>query len=83
MSIAIGALILIPSLTLLFGLVLRGRLDESPKQLGSLENAERPAVTTGPRATGHRHPAGIAAAVCAAIGAPLTFASHGGAGLVA
>ena len=82
-SIAIGALILIPSLTLLFGLVLRGRFDESPMQLGSLESSGRPAATTGPRATGPRHAAGITAAVCAAIGAPLTFASDGGAGRVA
>ena len=82
-SIAIGALILVPSLTLLFGLVLRGRFDESPMQLGSLESAGRPAATTGPRTTGPRHPAGIAAAVCAAVGGPLTFASDGGAGLVA
>jgi cytochrome bd ubiquinol oxidase subunit II len=82
-STAIGAVILIPSLTLLFGLVLRGRLDESPMQLGSLENAGRPAAITGLRPTRPRHPAGITAAVCAAIGVPLTFASDGGAGLVA
>jgi cytochrome bd ubiquinol oxidase subunit II len=81
-SIAIGAVILIPSLTLLFGLVLRGRLDEGPMELGSLENAGRQSATSGPRPTGSRHPLGIAAAACAVIGAPLTFGSDNGAGLV-
>ena len=81
-SMAIGAVILIPSLALLFGLVLQGRFDESPDQLGSLENAGLKAIATGAPANGPHRPVGIAAAVCAAIGAPLTFVSDGGAGLV-
>jgi hypothetical protein len=36
---ALGALILVPSLALLFGMVLRGRFDERPEEPGSLEAA--------------------------------------------
>jgi cytochrome bd ubiquinol oxidase subunit II len=68
-SIAIGSLILIPSLVLLFGLVLRGRFDEP---------AEEHPVATGSPAPEAWRPAGIAAAVCAAIGVPLTFLSDAG-----
>jgi hypothetical protein len=80
-SIAIGAAILIPSLVLLFGLVLGGRFDERPEDPGSLErvgNAQAPAAALG---TETRRPAGVAAAVCAALGVPLTFLSDGGVGL--
>jgi cytochrome d ubiquinol oxidase subunit II len=80
-SIAIGSVILIPSLALLFSLVLRGRFDERPEELGSLEHAGRHLVVTGPPATGPGHRAGVAAAVCAALGLPLTVVSDGGATL--
>jgi cytochrome d ubiquinol oxidase subunit II len=81
-SLAIGAVILIPSLVLLYGLVLGGRFDERPEALGSLEKAARYTVATGPRTPFPRRPAGVAAFVCAAIGVPLTAASDAGAGLV-
>ena len=44
-SIAIGSVILVPSLALLFAMVLRGRFDERPDELGSLQRAGRPAAT--------------------------------------
>jgi cytochrome d ubiquinol oxidase subunit II len=73
-SIAIGSAILVPSLVLLFSLVLRGRFDE-------------PAVPTAVEAAaaGSRRapPLGIAAIVCLALGAPLLFFSEGGAVLAA
>jgi cytochrome d ubiquinol oxidase subunit II len=79
-SIAIGSVILVPSLALLFAMVLRGRFDERPDELGSLQRAGRPGATG--TATVPRHvPAGPAAAVCAAVGVPLTFLSDGGAAL--
>jgi hypothetical protein len=81
-SLAIGAVILIPSLVLLFGLVLRGRFAERPEALGSLEKAARHPVATGPRASFPRRPAAVVAFVCAAIGVPLTVANDAGAGLV-
>jgi cytochrome bd ubiquinol oxidase subunit II len=81
-SLAIGAVILIPSLLLLFGMVVRGRFDERPEELGSLELGERTPVATGPPRTEPGRRAGVAAAVCAGLGAPLTFFSDGGAPLV-
>jgi cytochrome bd ubiquinol oxidase subunit II len=80
-SIGVGAVILIPSLALLFGLLLHGRFDERPDQPGSLERAGRDAVAA--RALGNEpgSRAGIAAAACAALGVPLTFFSDGGVGL--
>ncbi len=81
-SLAVGAVILIPSLALLFGLVLRGRFDERPDEPGSLERTGREPVATGPPASVPGRPTGIAAAVCAALGVPLTLLSDGGAGLV-
>jgi cytochrome d ubiquinol oxidase subunit II len=70
-SLAIGAVILIPSLTLLFSLVLRGRFEEPahPEPPGTPTAGER------------RPPLGIAAAVCVALGAPLLFFSGGGVAL--
>ena len=61
MSLAIGAVILIPSLLLLFALVLRGRFAERPEALGSLEKAARQPVATGPRASFPRRPAAVVA----------------------
>jgi len=80
-SIAAGAAILIPSLVLLFGLVLRGRFDERPDELGSLEHAGRQYVPTGSPAPEPGRAAGVVAAVCAALGVPLTFLSDSGAPL--
>jgi cytochrome d ubiquinol oxidase subunit II len=77
-SIAIGSVILIPSLVLLFSLVLRGRFDERPDEPGSLERAGRHPVATGPPAREPGRSTGVAAAVCAALGVPLTFLSDAG-----
>ena len=72
-SIAIGSVILIPSLVLLFGLVLRGRFDEPA--------APEPSVATGSASVSPRA-AGVTAAVCAAVGVPLMLVSDGGVMLV-
>ena len=81
-SMAVGAAILVPSLVLLFGLVLGGRFDERPSEPGSLERAGRAQAPTGPRATEPEpRAAGVVAAVCAVLGVPLTFLLDGGAGL--
>jgi cytochrome d ubiquinol oxidase subunit II len=80
-SIAVGAVILVPSLALLFGLVLGGRFDERPEQLGSLEHVGTRRLPTGTAGMERRRPAGIAAAACATLGVPLTFLSDGGVGL--
>ena len=80
-SLAIGAMILIPSLVLLFGLVLRGRFDERPEELGSLAAAGRLGITTGRSATEPGRATRLTAAVCAAIGVPLTLGSDAGAAL--
>jgi cytochrome bd ubiquinol oxidase subunit II len=70
-SLAAGAVILIPSLVLLFSLVLGGRFDEPP-QAAAIEASE-------PRPPRPR--LGAAAAVCLVLGAPLMFLSDGGAAL--
>jgi cytochrome bd ubiquinol oxidase subunit II len=70
-SLAAGAVILVPSLALLFSLVLRGRFDEPPRP---------PAIDAGappPRPSR----TGVAAAACLVVGAPLLFLSEGGATL--
>jgi cytochrome d ubiquinol oxidase subunit II len=72
-SIAVGAVILIPSLTLLFGLVLRGRFDAQSDRPGALED-----VGSAP---GPARAAGVVAAACALLGVPLTFVFDGGVGL--
>jgi cytochrome bd ubiquinol oxidase subunit II len=81
LSLAVGAVILIPSLALLFGLVLRGRFDERPEELGSLARSRREPVAPGRPTATPRSPAGVAAVVCAALGVPLTLLSSAGAGL--
>jgi cytochrome bd ubiquinol oxidase subunit II len=80
-SIAIGAAILIPSLALLFGLVLRGRFDEPIDQPGSLDRVGSAPVPNGAHRKDPGRPAGVAAAACALLGVPLTFVSDGGVGL--
>jgi cytochrome d ubiquinol oxidase subunit II len=67
-SIAAGLVLLVPSLVLLFGLVLRGRFDQAVPAV-----VERP-----PRglAAGHRSVAAVAGALFV-IGAALTFAGEG------
>jgi cytochrome d ubiquinol oxidase subunit II len=67
-SLAIGSVILIPSLVLLFSLVLRGRFAEPP----------RPALADAPVPVAKRPPLGAAAVACTALGAPLMFLSDGG-----
>jgi len=67
-SLAVGAVILVPSLALLFSLVLRGRFDEPPRPAA----IESGALPPRPSRTG------VAAAACLAIGAPLLFLSEGG-----
>jgi cytochrome d ubiquinol oxidase subunit II len=67
-SLAVGAVVLIPSLVLLFSLVLRGRFDE-PAQ---------PAAIEGPAPAARKPPLGIVAAACTVTGAPLLFFSEGG-----
>jgi cytochrome d ubiquinol oxidase subunit II len=66
-SIAAGLVILVPSLVLLFGMVLRGRFDE-----GAPTVAEQPA----PRGTPSRPLAGLAIALLL-VGAALTFLAEG------
>ncbi len=72
-SLAVGAVILIPSLVLLFSLVLGGRFDEPVA----------PAPVEPPAPPGRRSPLGIAAAACIVPGAPLMFLSDGGLTLAA
>ena len=72
-SLAVGAIILIPSLVLLFSLVLGGRFDESVA----------PAPVEPPAPPGRRSPLGITAAACIVPGVPLTFLSDGGLTLAA
>jgi cytochrome d ubiquinol oxidase subunit II len=80
-SLAIGAVILIPSLVLLFGMVIRGRFDERPDELGSLEHAVSAPDQMGGTTVGPGRGAAIAAAVCAVVGVPLTLAFDSGAPL--
>ena len=81
-SIAAGSVILVPSLILLFSLVLRGRFDERPDEPGSLVTEHPlPPVAAVPATRMPR--SGVVAAVCVALGAPLTFFSHGGLTLTA
>jgi cytochrome d ubiquinol oxidase subunit II len=80
-SMAAGAVILIPSLALLFRLVLLGRFDARPEEPGSLVHAGDAPVAAGPPSRPPGRAAGVAAAACAAVGVPLTFLSESGAPL--
>jgi cytochrome bd ubiquinol oxidase subunit II len=80
-SLAIGAAILIPSLALLFGMVVQGRFDARPDRLGSLERGEHAPAATGPHRPVPGRPAGVAAAICTTLGVPLMLAFDGGAPL--
>jgi hypothetical protein len=60
---------------------LRGRFDERPEELGSLEHAAPAPHATGGAAKEPSRRAGIAAAVCALVGVPLTLAFDSGAPL--
>ncbi|HEX9379762.1 MAG TPA: cytochrome d ubiquinol oxidase subunit II [Gaiellaceae bacterium] len=65
-GVAIGAIVLVPSLALLFGLVLRGRFDPQvvePEATSALANG----------AAGIEPLLGVAASVCLAVGGTLTF----------
>jgi cytochrome d ubiquinol oxidase subunit II len=78
-GLALGAVILIPSLVLLFGMVVHGRFDDEPERPGSLERAAgTPDAAGAPPATAGGRTAGVAAAVCAAVGLPMTLVFDGG-----
>jgi cytochrome d ubiquinol oxidase subunit II len=77
-SLAIGAVILIPSLALLFGMVVRGRFDERPEELGSLDHAGHAPDASGPPAAEPQRALAVVAGVCAALGVPLTLVFDGG-----
>ena len=71
-SVALGLLILVPSLAFLFGMTLRGRFDPGAER----EGAREPTVEPGPR-----RPAALAlVAAVGGVGALLTFLLDGGIG---
>jgi len=69
-GVALGAVVLVPSLALLFGLVLRGRFDREATEA----DAEARRGTVAP----HRRPSGGLAVLALAIGLPLTLVAEGG-----
>jgi cytochrome d ubiquinol oxidase subunit II len=69
-GVAFGAVVLVPSLALLFGLVLRGRFDS--------EAAETQADTRAPTLALHRRPITGLAILALAVGLPSTFLADGG-----
>jgi cytochrome bd ubiquinol oxidase subunit II len=69
-GVALGAVILVPSLVLLFGLVLRGRFDR--------EVAETQVETRAPTAALHRWSIAGLAILALAVGLPSTFLADGG-----
>jgi cytochrome d ubiquinol oxidase subunit II len=82
----IGALVLVPSLGLLFSLVLRGRFDERPEEPGSMARAADEPVEAAPGglpARGGSRALGPVALALALIGAAVTVVTDGGAGRVA
>jgi cytochrome d ubiquinol oxidase subunit II len=78
-SVAAGAVLLIPSLGLLFSLVLRGRFDEQPEEPGSMVRTAR-GEGAQPVAGGAAPPRrlSLAALGAAAVGVPLMLAADGG-----
>jgi cytochrome d ubiquinol oxidase subunit II len=82
-SAGVGALILVPSLALLFGLLLGGRFDARPEELGSLERAGQASPEPRPAArSGALRGVAPLTAVCAVAGTVLTVATEGGIGRV-
>jgi cytochrome d ubiquinol oxidase subunit II len=73
-SLALGALLLVPSLTLLFGLVLRGRFDAAPMERGTVPSAEGVGLP-GPRVL-------FAALGATGAGVVVTVITEGGIGRV-
>jgi cytochrome d ubiquinol oxidase subunit II len=69
-GVALGAVILVPSLVLLFGLVLRGRFDR--------EAAETEVRTRAPTVALHRRPIAVLAILALTVGFPSTFLADGG-----
>lgn len=82
-SLAVGAVVLVPSLALLFSLVLRGRFDAVPEEPGSLRGPEPSPTTRAKPAPVAARPLGAAAAVAVALGVPLLLLFDGGLGLAA
>jgi cytochrome d ubiquinol oxidase subunit II len=83
-STAVGLLILVPSLALLFSLVLRGRFDETPEEPGSMYGAatgDHAAPIGGP--TAPSRPLAGAAGVAAGVGVPMMLIADGGVVLAA
>jgi len=81
-SLGLGAVVLVPSLGLLFTLVLQGRFDPLPDEMGSLDEAGR---ATAPDVTASRRPGAgprqgltFAAVALGLIGAVLTLLTEGG-----
>jgi cytochrome d ubiquinol oxidase subunit II len=70
-GVVVGAAVLVPSLTLLFGLVLRGRFDRDATEA----DVETSGATLAPR----RRPTAGLAILALAVGLPLTLVSDGGA----
>jgi cytochrome bd ubiquinol oxidase subunit II len=81
-SLAIGALLLIPSLALLFGLVLRGRFDESPEEPGSMLRAGGDHRTVAGGAPPPGRAALVVAVACGVVGVGLTVVTEGGIGRI-
>ena len=69
-GVASGAVVLVPSLALLFGLVLRGRFDR--------EAAETQVDSRAPTLALHRRPIAGVAILALAVGLPSTFLADGG-----
>jgi cytochrome d ubiquinol oxidase subunit II len=65
-GVAIGAVLLVPSLALLFGLFLRGRFDPDTAEAESVQASPRRTAVVRPQLT-------MLAAACLAVGATLTF----------
>src|SRR3954454_4679734 len=80
--LAIGAVLLVPSLTLLFGMVLRGGFDETPQEPGSMRRTGGDVPDDAERAAFPGRPLLIPATVCAVLGVGLTVITEGGVGRV-